>query len=170
VSKISLFIIGLLLISGCTSSPSPKHIGKDFRSVPTTKAHIYQKGEHKNSCAICGMNLPRFYKTNHLATTKDGSKKQYCSLHCVVYDNEFNKTDLINLKVVDTKTLKFIPALKAYYVVGSSKPATMSKTSKYAFASKKDAISFANRYGGKVMKFYDAYDVATKDFTRKRRR
>jgi nitrous oxide reductase accessory protein NosL len=70
--------------------------------------------------------------------------------------------------VVDAKTLCFIPALSAYYVVGSNKPATMSKTSKYAFAKKSDAQAFAKAYGGKVMKFYDAYKVATKDFTRRR--
>jgi len=169
VSKILVFIIGLLLITGCETSPTPKHMGKDFRSVPATKAHIYQKGQHKESCAICGMNLAKFYKTNHLATLTNKSKRQYCSLHCVVYDNEFNKTDLINLKVVDAKTLKFIPAITAYYVVGSSKPATMSKTSKYAFARKKDAIEFSKKYGGKIMQFYDAYEVATKDFTNKRR-
>jgi len=166
--KIITFVSAIFFIIGCSSTPVSKHMRDDFRSVPLKKAHIYQQGKHKNSCAICGMKLQKFYKTNHLATIKNGSKKQYCSLHCVVYDNEFNKTDLINLKVVDAKTLKFIPALKAYYVVGSSKPATMSKTSKYAFASKKDAELFAKKYGGKVMKFYDAYDIATKDFTKRR--
>jgi nitrous oxide reductase accessory protein NosL len=70
----------------------------------------------------------------------------------------------LNLKVVDTNSLKFIPADRAYYVVGSSKPATMSKTSKYAFAKKSDAQAFVKKYGGKIMKFYDAYDIAIKDF------
>jgi nitrous oxide reductase accessory protein NosL len=68
--------------------------------------------------------------------------------------------------VVDTKTLQFIPALKAYYVVGSSKPATMSRISKYAFKSKADAEDFAKKYGGRVVGFYDAYDVAIKDFVK----
>ena len=31
-----------------------------------------------------------------------------------------------------------------------------------------NAKAFAKEFGGKVMKFYDAYDVATKDFTGKR--
>jgi len=159
-----LLILGLLL-SGC-GDPAPKQMGKRFQSVPKAKAKLVQKGPHKSSCAICGMNLPTFYKTNHAATLKDGSKRQYCSLHCVVHDNEINKTDLINLTVVDAKTLKFIPALHAYYVVGSNKPATMSRTSKYAFAKASDAKAFAKANGGKVMKFYDAYAVATKDFRR----
>jgi nitrous oxide reductase accessory protein NosL len=134
-----------------------------FQSVPMDKATILQK---EKSCAICGMKLPMFYKTNHAADTKDGTK-QYCSIHCVVHDNEMNKTDLKNLRVVDVTTLKFTPALEAYYVVGSSKPATMSKTSKYAFAKEEDAKAFAKANGGKVMRFYDAYSVSTKDFTGK---
>ena len=166
--RVILAILAIWMMSGC-SDVSPKRMNDTFRSVPISKAKIYQSGKHKDSCAICGMNLPKFYKTNHLATLKDGSKRQYCSLHCVVYDNEFNKTDLLNLKVVDAKTLKLVPALKAYYVVGSSKPATMSRVSKYAFAKKSDAIAFAKQNGGKVMKFYDAYAEATKDFSKRRR-
>jgi nitrous oxide reductase accessory protein NosL len=159
-------LLGLLL-NGCGEA-TPKQMGKRFQSVPESQAKIVQKGEKRDACTICGMHLATFYKTNHAATLKDGSRRQYCSLHCVVHDNEINKTDLANLKVVDAKTLRFVPALSAYYVVGSSKPATMSKTSKYAFAKKSDAQAFAKAYGGKVMKFYDAYEVATKDFTRRK--
>jgi hypothetical protein len=164
-TAISFFL--LLLFIGCanTQPATKKNINKiRFQAVPAQKAILLQKS---SSCAICGMKLPMFFKTNHVADTKDGTK-QYCSLHCVVKDNEFNKTDLKNLRVVDIKTLKFIPALDAYYVVGSKKPATMSRVSKYAFANKSDAKSFAKKFGGKVMKFYDAYNIATKDFTSKK--
>ena len=158
-----------VLFSGCAKeealvkSPIQK---TRFQSVSSDKAILLQSGEQKASCAICGMHLPTFYKTNHAADTKEGTK-QYCSLHCVVHDNEINKTDLKNLRVVDTHSLKMIPALKAYYVVGSSKPATMSRISKYAFAKKSDAETFAQSFGGKVMKFYDAYEVAKKDFVKR---
>ena len=109
------------------------------------------------------MHLQTFYKTNHAAETKTGTKKQYCSLHCVVHDNEINKTDLLNLKVVDTHSLKFIPASKAFYVVGSSKPGTMSRTSKYAFAKKSQAEAFAKKFGGKIMNLHDTYTESMKD-------
>ena len=166
-TTLTLFAM-LFILSGCNTSPAPTHMGKRFQSVPLSKAHLVQKGEKRTTCAICGMNLPQFYKTNHVATLKDGSKRQYCSLHCVVHDNEINKTDLINLKVVDAKTLKLIPAQNAYYVVGSNKPGTMSRVSKYAFAKKSDAQAFAKANGGEIMKFYDAYRIATKDFSRRR--
>ena len=168
-----LFSIGVLFFSfilfqGCAADSAQTKVNKTmFQSVPVEKAKILQKGENAQSCAICGMNLPKFYKTNHVASTKDGIK-QYCSLHCLVHDNEINKTDLSNVKVVDADTLEFIDAMKAYYVVGSSQPGTMSRTSKYAFKTKEQAEAFAKKYGGKVMKFYDAYDIAIKDFTKRR--
>jgi hypothetical protein len=166
---ISIFFTALLF-TGCANSATTVKSDINrvrFQSVTPQEAVLLQKGKDKTSCAICGMNLPTFYKTNHAADTKFGTR-QYCSLHCVVHDNELNKTDLKNLRVVDTNSLKFIPALDAYYVVGSKKPATMSHISKYAFTNKSEAEIFAKKFGGKVMKFYDAYDVATKDFTGKR--
>ncbi len=168
-----ILLLGVLVsvfFIGCTSSTASKNMSINkvrFQSVSNKEAIILQKGKEKDSCVICGMNLAKFYKTNHAADTKEGTK-QYCSIHCVIKDNEINKTDLKNLRVVDVASLQFIPALNAYYVVGSSKPATMSSISKYAFKNKVDADKFAKDFGGKVMKFYDAYDIGGKDFTQKR--
>jgi len=163
---ISTLIIALAL-AGCSSSSSsatPKSSKARYQSVSASKATLVQKGAQKESCAICGMHLATFYRTSHAAATKTGEKKQYCSIHCVVKDNEINKTDLKDLKVVDNTTLKLISAHKAYYVVGSSKPATMSRTSKYAFAKITDAEAFAKKFGGTVMNLEDTYTEAMKDF------
>jgi nitrous oxide reductase accessory protein NosL len=163
-------IFTAVFFAACANSSSAVKSSKNrmrFQSIPVSQAVLLQTGKDKASCAICGMHLPTFYKTNHTADTKDGTK-QYCSIHCVVEDNELNKTDLKNLRVIDVSSLKFIPAMDAFYVVGSKKPATMSHTSKYAFSKKSEAESFAKEFGGKVMRFYDAYDIATKDFTGKK--
>jgi hypothetical protein len=109
------------------------------------------------------MNLPKYYKTNHVAHTKDGTK-QYCSIHCVVEDHEHNKSDLKDIKVVAVDTLEFIDAKKAHYVVGSSKKGTMSGVSKYAFDDEKKAREFIKEYGGTLANFYEAYNEAKKDF------
>jgi len=158
-------IFAALLFVGCTDSSTaiPKHSKARFQTVPANKAILVQKGKDKESCVICGMHLPTFYKTNHAAETKAGTKKQYCSIHCVAHDNEINKTDLLNLKVVDTNSLKFVRADKAFYVVGSSKPGTMSRTSKYAFAKKSEAEAFSKKFGGEIMNLHDTYTVAMKD-------
>ncbi len=168
MKKITLLatVFATLFFVGCTdsSTATPKHSKTRFQTVPANQAILVQTGKGRESCVICGMNLPTFYKTNHTAETKTGTKKQYCSLHCVVEDNEINKTDLVNVKAVNTNTLKFIPAHKAFYVVGSSKPATMSRTSKYAFSKKSEADTFAKQFGGKVMNLHDTYTESMKDF------
>jgi nitrous oxide reductase accessory protein NosL len=158
-------IFAALLFVGCADSATatPKHSKTRFQTVSAEQAILVQKGQGRDSCIICGMHLQAFYKTNHAADTKTGTKKQYCSIHCVVHDNEINKTDLLNLKVVDTNSLKFIRADKAFYVVGSSKPGTMSRTSKYAFAKKSEAEAFSKKFGGKIMNLHDTYTVAMKD-------
>lgn len=163
----TLFILlSAYIFNGCSGviEPTPQKSFTRFQSVPLSEAILYQNGKHKESCTVCGMHLPTFYKTGHAATTKENKIKQYCSLHCVVHDNEINETDLYNVKVVDVTTLKFVTAQSAYYVVGSQMPGTMTRFSKYAFAKRADADAFVKRYGGHVMNFYDAYTVSMQDF------
>lgn len=159
-------LLSLFFFIGCTTKPepTPKKTYTRFQSIPASQTSLLQNSKHKEDCIVCGMHLPTFYKTNHAATTKDNHIRQYCSLHCVVHDNEINKIDLYDVKVVDVTTLKFISAQSAYYVVGSMKEGTMTRFSKYAFAKRKDADAFVEKYGGHVMNFYDAYTVAMQDF------
>ena len=138
-------------------------VAQMFQSVPAGKAHLVQKGDAKLYCPSCGMNLVKFYKTSH-TLSKDGHTHQYCSLHCLVDANLY--TDLIDAKVVDLSSLKFINAHDAYYVIGSSKPGTMTMNSKYAFASKKDAEAFSKANGGKILNFHDAVKIAADDRTK----
>jgi nitrous oxide reductase accessory protein NosL len=136
---------------------------KNFRAVPFDKAKILQTGKNKMFCYKCGMTLPMFYRTNHAAKV-NGKMQQFCSMYCLVEAmNSGAKVE--DIKVVDNSTLKFIDAKKAFYVVGSSKPATMAKkVSKYAFGTKEAAQDFAKKFGGKVMSFKDALAIAKKDF------
>ena len=143
------------------------HSGQMFQSVPFKDAVLLHKGEGGSSCATCGMKLSMFFKTNHAATHKDKTL-QMCSIHCLADEIHNHKKDLTSLKVVEVKSLKFIDASSAFYVVGSSKSGTMSKVSKYAFAVKADADSFAKKFGGKTMRFDEAMKVALKDFGRGR--
>ena len=173
-----LFYIGLNLYTGYVFSKygakargGHNHGGhamskEMFQSVPFKEATLLQKGENKTSGVVCGMNLPKFYKTNHSAVLK-GEVRQYCSIHCLAEDLKIKKLPLSDIKVVDVTSLKFVDAQKAFYVVGSKKPGTMTMTSKYAFASKKDAIVFSKRYGGEVVDFQKALGSALKDFNTK---
>ncbi len=168
-----LFYLGLNVYTGYVfatygaqqSSGHGHHGGQMFQSVQKDKAVMIQKGREKHSCTLCGMNLPKFYKTNHSAL-HEGRAKQYCSLHCLAKDLKLNRKKLDDIKVVTVDTLQFIDIQKAFYVVGSKKPGTMSPTSKYAFSGKQEALAFAKRYGGEIADFDTALTSALKDFTR----
>jgi nitrous oxide reductase accessory protein NosL len=125
---------------------------KNYRAVPMQKAQIVQEGKGKMFCKVCGMTLPMFYKTNHAAKV-NGKVHQYCSIHCMVEEAVQNGGDPVDPQVIDNATLKFISVTKAYYVVGSKKPGTMSMVSKYAFGTKSAAQAFAKKFGGKIMRY-----------------
>ncbi|MFT7823514.1 MAG: nitrous oxide reductase accessory protein NosL [Sulfurimonas sp.] len=147
---------------GKAPAQQPKKMMKMFQSVDASEATLLQKGDAKAFCPNCGMTLPMYYKTNHVATV-NGKVKQYCSMHCLAEDMEkgLNPTDI---KVVDVSSLKFIDAKKAHYVVGSKKKGTMTMVSKYAFANEADAKAFAKANGGKRMTFGAALQKAKKGF------
>ena len=154
--------IALVCLMGLVQASGLK-MPKNFRAVPFAKAQILQQGEEKMYCVKCGMTLPTFYRTNHVATV-EGEVKQFCSMYCLIEEINAGKK-VTDVKVVDNTTLTFIPVEKAFYVVGSSKPATMAKkVSKYAFGTQTAAKEFAEKFGGEVMPHARALALAKKDF------
>lgn len=133
-----------------------------FQSVDEKDAILLQKGEDKNYCPRCGMDLVKYYKTSHSASDET-RVYQYCSIHCLE-EHLGDGVELKNPLVVDVGTLKFIDATKAYYVVGSRVRGTMSKISKYAFLKQEDARKFRAQNGGEIMDFYKALEAARGDF------
>ena len=180
--KIFAYAVVLLLLVGCTTDKTPQikeqtkpletqkqdEVNKSqskyrmFQTVDKIDATLVQEGKNRQSCVICGMDLVKFYKTSYSATYND-KEYQYCSIHCLS-DHLGEGIEIKNPKVVDVTTLKLIPVLEAYYVVGSKKKGTMSKVSKYAFSSLKAAEIFQSKYGGEIMDFYGALEKAKEDF------
>lgn len=176
MKKITLIITALLMLSSnafaeemqqeMQTQQMAKKMPTRFQAVSPEKAIILQEGEAKMFCPKCGMTLPMFYKTNHAALI-DGEQKQFCSMHCLA-EAIADGAKVTNIKVVDNTTLEFIDVLRSWYVFGSSKPATMSKTSAYAFGKKNDAEKFAKEFGGKVMSFYSVMDSIKSTLDNKR--
>ena len=129
-----------------------------FSKKATLEPLLVNQRAHKNSCVNCGMSLKMFYKTSHIATFADGSKKQYCSIACL--SSDMKKGDVVSVEVVDAKTEKIIDAKKAFYVIDSDVRGTMAKRSKLAFASKQDAEMFIKEHGGKIIDFQQALKAA----------
>jgi len=161
------FVILTIIMVGCGTNNDLKVKSSMYQSVSPSKAILLQKGKNKRYCARCGMNLTRYYKTNHAAVYK-GNQYQYCSIHCLE-EHLGNGVTLKNPQVVDVASLKFISVADAKYVVGSKKRGTMSRVSKYAFASLDDAKKFQAKYGGEIMSFNGARTIAQKDFKFKRK-
>jgi nitrous oxide reductase accessory protein NosL len=162
---IALVAIAALAMTGAQAGDMKKgmKMPTNYRMVPMAKAQILQSGKDKMFCTKCGMTLPMFYRTNHAATV-DGKVEQFCSIYCLVEAME-SGAKVMDVKVVDNSTLKFMDATKAFYVVGSSKPATMAKKiSKYAFGTKEAADKFAKQFGGTVMGYADTLAGAKKDY------
>ncbi|SKB42709.1 nitrous oxide reductase accessory protein NosL [Malaciobacter marinus] len=130
---------------------------KSFQSIKKDEGTFINEGSNKYYCSSCAMSLPKHYKTNYIY-----NNRQYCSIHCL-YEQTKGKFDS-EIKVVDTNSLKFIDAKKAFFVIGSNKPATMSFHSKYAFKQKKDALDFISKNGGNLVEFEDLIVVVRNDF------
>ena len=160
VRKLFLGVLVIVAILSSNAFAKSKHMM--YQAVPLGKVQLLQEGKTKPFCTNCGMTLRMFYKTNHSAMV-NGKVKQYCSMHCLAED-AVKGLKPKDIKVVDNTTLKFISVKKAWYVVGSKKPATMSKVSKYAFGTKKAALNFAKKFGGKVMRFKKAFALAKKAY------
>jgi len=142
-----------------------------FQSVAPSEATILQKGDDKMYCPNCGMYLPKFWKTSHAVEFKNGIYRQFCSMYCLVEQLELTelrgKKDTIKkFLVTDVKSLDYIDAKKAFYVVASNKKGTMTVTSKYAFKNESDAKQFKAKNGGEIMNFDGAYKIAMTDFAR----
>ncbi len=146
--------LGILLILLLSASTI---LAQMPQTVPADQAQLLQSGPGKLYCPNCGMNLVKFYKTSHAL-----GDQQYCSLHCFSEVNSELNGARDKAQVVDFTSLKFIPAAKAHYVVGSDVKGTMTMTSKYAFAEKADAEAFASDHGGEIMSFEAAFAVASK--------
>lgn len=157
-----IIVATALLFVGCSSQKDVIKKTTIFQSVDEREAILLQEGINKRFCSRCGMDLVKYYKTNHSAT-HESTVYQYCSMHCLE-DHLGDGVMLKNPTVVDVDSLKFIDATKAYYVVGSKARSTMSKISKYAFSNKDKAEKFQAEYGGEVMNFYKALEITKRDF------
>lgn len=124
------------------------------------KIEYLQKGDEKYWCPISGLSIEENYKTSLSSTLSNGRVRQYASLACLAKDNEEYGIDLNNIKAIDYNSLKRINAKKAFFVVGSSIKAKISKTSKLAFENEKEAKDFIKQKGGKLVGFEEAFSLA----------
>ena len=124
-------------------------------------------------CRYCGMERAKFSHTRHLLVYEDDSVEGTCSIHCSAISLSLNMDR--GPKAIyagdagaagDIKPLMSVD--KAFYVVDASKPGTMTRVSKFAYAdkTKADAAAAAEasaKAGAKVVDFNAALRQAYLD-------
>lgn len=111
-------------------------------------------------CPNCGMVRSMWARTWKTFENSEGPSEA-CSFHCLadvaLKSGEEPKNVMVALYA---EPQKLIPADKAFYVVGSKAPGTMTMKSKVAFASKPEAEKFAGDCGGSVTGYAEALQIA----------
>lgn len=115
----------------------------------------------KGNCPNCGMMLNMWARTRHAFSNSEG-EFETCSIHCVADMSTKAGEAPKNVRAaVYLAPEKMVPAEKAFYVIGSSAPGTMTTKSKIVFASEKEAQDFVAAKGGTVNNFPGAFEMAT---------
>lgn len=129
-----------------------------------------QKYTDKEKCDNCGMDRNKWARTRHEFQDSKGTFHT-CSINCVAALSIKTKTHPMGVKVAEyLKPENMLDAEKAFYVVGSTAPGTMSPISKAAFSAKEEAEKFSVKYGGTVMNFEGALNAARTGFEKQNRR
>jgi len=165
VKKILLMLIFLFaaaVLSGLVSN----EIGEVMAVLSAERLDIEhpinnpKKFTEKEKCDNCGMDRNKFARTRYEFQTSKGAI-HVCSIHCVAAMSMKLKEKPRNVKAAEyLHPENMLDAEKAFFVVGSSAPGTMSQKSKIAFSSKDEAWKFAAKYGGTVTNFEGALSEA----------
>ena len=116
--------------------------------------------EFAGLCDNCGMARAMWARTWKTFENSKGAV-EVCSFTCLAKFAVKNAENPRNVKVAlyrDPKTMS--AAENVRYVVGSKAKGTMTKTSKLAFASQKEAEEFATTCGGEAMDFQKTFKLA----------
>ena len=121
-------------------------------------------------CRYCGMERAKFSHTRHLLVYEDDSVEGTCSIHCAAISLSLNmdrgpKALYAGDAGAKEAVKPLVPVDRAHYVLDPSKPGTMTKASKFAYASRAAAEAAASteaavKAGAKVVDFNAALTSA----------
>lgn len=124
-------------------------------------------------CRYCGMERAKFSHTRHLLVYDDDSVEGTCSIHCAAISLSLNldrgpKAIYVGDAGAADEIKPLVLADKASYVIDASKPGTMTKVSKFAYADKAKAEAAAKaeasaKAGAKLATFDEALKAAYLD-------
>lgn len=153
-------LIGLLitLLLGCSKPDGGFPIEHPIKTPP-----VYTE---KVRCDNCGMDRNRYARTRYEFDTGKG-KFHTCSIYCVVVMGRKLGEKPVNVRVAEyLHPERMIDADRAFYVVGSKAPGTMTRVSKPAFPNKAEAEGFIGKYGGVLTDYRGAVIQTEKEIGR----
>lgn len=152
---ICVFIFALILQSGMPGSGMSAEKLEIEHPIKSP-----QKYTDKERCDNCGMDRNKWARTRFEFQSSKGTFHT-CSINCLAVMGIKIKEEPKNVKVAEYfHPERMLDAEKAFFVVGSTAPGTMSPISKIAFSSKEDAERHAAKYGGTVADFTGAMNAA----------
>ncbi len=118
-------------------------------------------------CTYCGMMRGKFSHSRHLLVYDDDTVDPTCSIHCASISLSLNvdrgpKAIYVGDAGAAEEIKPLVLADKASYVIDASKPGTMTKVSKLAYADKTKAEAAA-KGDAKVVNFDEALKMAYLD-------
>jgi nitrous oxide reductase accessory protein NosL len=138
-------VIVSFALSGSVFSAEDFNIEHPIKNPP--------KYSEKTRCDNCGMDMNKWARTRY-EFQMNRDKYHTCSIFCVAAMSAKLKAEPSGVRAAEyLHPEKMLDANKAYYVIGSTAPGTMTRTSKIAFSSKQEAEKFAAKYGGSVSGF-----------------
>lgn len=172
--------LGALSLTGCATQPdkaapgmSPMQWTDQFglvTALPKDTSPLANELAKYPRCRYCGMERAKFSHTRHLLVYEDDSVEGTCSLHCAAISLSLNMDRgpkaIYAGDAGSKEAIKpLVPVDKAYFVLDPSKPGTMTKASKFAYADKAAADAAAAgeaaaKAGAKVVDFNAALTAA----------
>lgn len=156
LAAVSLFLGGnLSLACNCR--------GQGNGAAPVAESVPGDVQEHK-SCFHCGMDREKFSRSRMLISYADGTSVGTCSIHCLVTERSATKEKVITkIEVGDYDTRLLIDAENAFWVIGGDQRGVMTRTPKWAFATKDAAEAFIRKHGGSLASYKEALELAEKE-------
>ncbi len=173
--------VGTAALSGCASAPAdPSQPGLaptqwtdrhgPVAALPRDPDPLNNELAKYPRCRYCGMERARFSHTRHLLVYDDDSVDGTCSLHCAAISLSLNmdrgpKALYVGDAGAQAAIKPLVRVEAAHYVVDPAKPGTMTRVSKFAYASKAAADAAAGgeaamKAGARVVDFNAALTSA----------
>ncbi len=145
-------LAALLLLAICTIACVAYAAETDVQAIP--------------ACEVCGMSRETFASSRMLIRYADGTKVGTCSIRCAMEAlGAARGKKVASVKVADYTTRVLLDADKAFWAIGGDEPGVMTRTPKWAFATKAAARAFIKEHGGRLASFAEAKQAAGAELT-----